>query len=462
MKTFSGSLSNRLMLTFFCVLQLGCLYFVFDPPNKSNGVSMLLVRLTGGLLFGSAELFALYGLIESFTVYGTDQSSITRRAWNGMKRLEWRNLTRYAANGQRDGTIKLVDHRGEQMSVYFSLLGGNATRELRGVIEANLTTQHEKQLDEIGTLQKVWHPSRKSGVTFLITLLLFASLCLYVSSMPVTEKDRVFVLPLIMMLTVIGVSLLGLIVYSFTHKLTVSRDGLTDEWLLRTKIIPFSKVTSVMSGIDQMKSGTMEVTTLEGDGQKITLQSTMNDYPLLLAFIHKNVAQPAAERGEIAATEAKRKQEKQARIFTPIGALFCFFLLGGFGLYLVRDGNKHIAPYRLMDTQEHTTTGQITGRGTKGSKTTRYTLDFAFDAGGIRIDSTSPVTREEYYSTRIGSAASVIYVPGQPDICRLTESIGRRSAEADIRQGYTDIVLACVLTPLLALSPFFKRKKTNT
>ncbi len=461
MKTFSGSLSSRLMLVFWCAMGLAAVYFMVAPVNRAFDSSFMLLRGMFALLFGGIELMAVYGLLESFTVYRTDVDGISRRAWNGTKRLEWRNLTRYSADGQRDGAIKLTDHQGRRLTVTFILLGKAATSELREIIEAHLTTQYEKQLDEVGAFQKTWYPSRSAGFAGILLLFMIGGMALFLSIQPVPDDQRIAFWIVMLMVAGMGALFLWATIYAISRTLTISSDGLTDRTVFRTRQIPFSRVTSVMSRTVHTKSGTTEFTTIKGDGQKIILQLTMTDYPLLLAFIHKNVAPTAGERGQIAAIELKSKQEKQARIFLPIIASIYFLFLGGMGSKSVRDANEHLAHYHLMDTQGRTMTGQITGRETKGSKTTRYLLDFAFDAGGTRVDSASPVPYENYSYTRIGSAASIIYVPSQPNICRLTNSIGREGAEAEVRRGYYYLIVAFVVTPVLGLTPFFKRKKTS-
>jgi hypothetical protein len=319
----------------------------------------------------------------------------------------------------------------------------------------------ERQQREVSMPGRVYYPTRNAAWAGIVMMVLIGVMVVTFCFMPVPADQRIYFNGIMAFLAAIGLLFGALTVALFTDRIVFTEQGITQRRWFRTHEIPFHHVASVMSRMQTYKGSSWEITTIEGDGHKAVFTSKMPDYPVVLDFVKAHVDRHAQEQGATAAVEVKKKEEKQARIAIPIVAIFYFLLLGGFGLWFIHRGNERLSDYVRMDREGRRTVGHITGMHEGASKSARYLLEYEFEADGKKIASSSPVTYDDYIRARVGAPLHVIYVPRQPHTCRAEQSIGRQSAEGDIHVGYLNIAMACVLTPVLLLSPYFKKKKTE-
>ena len=207
------------------------------------------------------------------------------------------------------------------------------------------------------------------------------------------------------------------------------------------------------------KNGTFELTTIEGDGQKIGLTSQMKDYPVLMEYIRRLVNEQARETGQEKAQEITAKEQRQQRILLPIVAVIYGLMFIGFGIWFLQTGNSKLGNYRLLEARGVTTPGHVVGTDMRGSKSTTYYIDYAFqDASGVNHKGESPVNYSDYQNARRGQPVTVKYLPDQTNTCMIVQSIGKSKATNDIRLGYLNITLG-VVTPLLLVFGSLNKKK---
>ncbi len=409
---------------------------------------------------GFVGFLCVYGLLESFTVYEVDAQGVTRRGWNGARTLFWPEIARFEANGQDDSELTFVDAAGSKISIQRGLLGAKQVGELNVLLEPHLAVLRERQKRDIGVLDNVYRPKKDMAWAGVFMSLIVGLMLLFIAMQPLKASDYWAAALVYLFLGSMELLFLYATVHAYTDTLTVTAFGLVEKDLFKTREIRFGEVTSLMSRTVQSKSDSWEVTTIQGNGVKIALTAKMKDYDLLLDYIRAHSDTAAKQEGVAQAKELKRKNDKQTRVLLPILAGIYMVFLCGVGLKILRDGNEHMEHYRLMDAQGRTTTGQITGKSIEsGSKHTTYLLRYAFnDSNGQRIESLSPVSREDYAQTQAGTSAQVIYVPGRRDVSRLEQSVGRKKAEADVRSGYLFIIMGVVFPLLLTLTVLRKRK----
>lgn len=458
MQRFTGSWSNRLSLLLMLAMSAGVIYFGLFPTNHRLDTSLLVGRGLFLLMGGGMGLFMGYGLLESFAVYQADETSVARRAWNGTREMRWSQVDRYDMSGQKDSTCVLFDESGGKLPIHLTLLDKKSQTELRALLQKQLSPLRERQLRNIGSTQKTYYPSRTAAGAGLFLVVLFGVMLLFFGFMPVPPEQRTFQASVLFMMAAAELYFVYLTMQSYTRVLSVTAHELNDKDLFRTKRIPFHHVTAIWSREVRGKNSTWEVTVLEGDGQKISFTSRTKDYDLLVQYLRTHTGQQAVQEGQVKAEEVKQKTAKQAKVLLPVIGLIYFLLLGGMGLWMLRQGNARMMDYRLMDTQGRTVTGQILGAQDTHKKSARYLIQFAFEVDGQRIQSASPVSQNDYQQAQVGAPVTVTYVPGQPHICRIPQSIGKRQAEGNIRVGYMNLVLGAVTLAAIVLLPRFKRK----
>jgi hypothetical protein len=422
---------------------------------------VLTARVLVFLMGGSVGLFGLYGLLEAFVVYEVAADSITRRAWNGQRMMRWSEVARVDVSGQRDSELVLSDGLGQKPSLQRGLMSQKHVMAFNTLLEPYLAPVRERQLRDVGSLNSVYYPKRGTTWAGVTMLVIVGFIMLFFFSMMPVPSDEWWVVAILMGFIVVGgLFFLWLTISAYTTALTVTNYDLKESSAFKTRQISFQRVTSLMSRTVTVKNGSFELTTIEGAGQKISITSQMKDYALQVTYIRQHVDSKAQSRGEVKAQEMNTKEQKQQRVFLPIFALINFVLLGGFGINEIKDGNTRLADYRLLQTQGQQAQGRILSTNTKGSKSVTYLIKYAFeDTEGRTLVRSSPVSHDDYSTARISAPVQVTYIPGSDHISMIAQSIGKRKAEGDVRTGYFFIGFACLLTPLIALTPYMKRKK---
>jgi hypothetical protein len=123
MRTFTGSWGYRLMLVFWLAMACAILYFGVVILLRTRETAIVAGSALFFLLGGGFGMISVIGLLESFAKYRVDADSVTRIAWNGTRQMHWNEISRLQANGQRDGSMTLVDQMDRKLAIEFSLLG---------------------------------------------------------------------------------------------------------------------------------------------------------------------------------------------------------------------------------------------------------------------------------------------------------------------------------------------------
>ena len=461
-RKFRGSIAALTgLLLVFLMMGVGplCAAFILREPHEP--AKTLAMRIWFGLMGLFFGWYFGWGLLEWFSVYTIEEEGITRRAWNGTRRIRWPDLTRFKASGHKDGSLILTDNQNTELSIEFSLLNVRSGCELRELIAPHLDVLRERQMREIGTLNTVYHPNREplilAGVaSLLLTLLFFGGAVGMSAERPpdVTGASIFAFVTLLLSLLSAWMLILGL-----TRTLAVTQDGIVESSRFGSKTLLFHHVTALMTREVAYKGDKWEITRLEGEGkQKILLTSKMTDYPLLVEFIRARVPSSALQKGDTQAEESKVKERKQERIIIPICAAILFVMFTAMGVSILAKNLPLLARQRKIDAQGRPAIGHVIRRIEASGKDQPNLIEFAFeDAQGRRIVGASPVMYGEFRQTRIGDPAAVEYVPGRTDLCRLTQSIGRRRAVIDIVTAIFQLLCGLILMPYVVYVTFKKK-----
>lgn len=148
MRKFSGSPGNKFVFCFKGVFLAGSLSLILKQLDSvPSGLTIAWKMM--GLLFGAGIFAAGYGLLEAFTSYRVDANGVTRRAWNGTRELQWRNLVRFKSVGREKSGMALTDSIGHTLTIEFSLLSKQDQAELRSLLEPYLAPLREQEASEI-------------------------------------------------------------------------------------------------------------------------------------------------------------------------------------------------------------------------------------------------------------------------------------------------------------------------
>ena len=461
MQKFRGGAGALLgLLVMFLMIGVSPLWLAWSLPQHESAASFW----TGRIVFGLMGLLCIWyfgwGLLEWFTVYEVDTDGISRRAWNGSRRLYWSDLTRFKASGHKDGSIKLTDSQNGELTIHFSLLNARNNLELREIIAPHLDGLRERQLREIGILNTVYRPNREryviGGVASLLLGAFFFTGVVMSAARPTPDVAGAVVFGGVFLL----ILLLGawMLILAGTRTLAVTQEGIVDSSRFGSRTLLFHQITALMTREVMYKGDKWEITRLQGDAKrKIVLTSKMEDYPLLVEFIRARVPPSAQQQGEAQAEESKVKERKQERVIIPVCAAIILVMFTGFGLSTLATSVPILAQQRQIDAQGRTMRGQVTRHIESGGKNDPYRIEFAFTDGQQQRVGVSPVLYSEYQQARTGDAVEVQYVPGQPALSRLTHSISRRRAVIEIVTALFQLLCGLVLMPYVVYITFKKK-----
>lgn len=414
---------------------------------------LLVIGVPFGLFALGIGVLFLYGTVEAFTRVKVDERGVTKQAVYGTRRMDWAYIVSEKMGSKHDSSITLIDDAGHRLRLEPGLLR-DPDGLLRAVIDEKLAHLQAAEQRQFGAVTHTYMPERGFGWLWLMLTLMFGgfggmgladaevrSTALGVSLMVVWFAF--FVLPFVL-----------LTLHSFTRRVTVTGGAITDISLLRRRAIALDRIESLMVRDVQNKNGTMNITTVVGGGQKITLTDIMPEYLLIRDFLKERAGLQAEKQGLEALPSHERKINR--RVFAIIAT---FFVLAGGGAsgYMLQEAGARLAQYALMDT--HGTRAQ--GKVTKQYRTddpTRYLITYAYQVNGQGFERTSPVTKSDFAASSVGQAVTVIYVPEQPGLARLTNSIGRTQVERQRWFGIGFLIFS-LLSPFLIFAMIRKEEK---
>jgi len=458
MRKFRGSggiLPTVLLL--FLMTSIGPLWLSCMPESAGLGigrVAFALLGLLSGWLLGS-------GLLEWFTVYEVDAEGITRRAWNGARRIDWGYLTGYEASEDKTDSLALMDNQNTRLTIEFSLLGAQSRRELHELIAPYLVPLREARMREISISKTVYHPQRGLMIVIGIGTILMSGFFFSGATEEVARKSPDSIAIGIFGSAALFVFLVGLwaLILGLTRTLTVSRDGLTQSSLFGTRTILFGRVTAVMIHEAPQESDQQKITIVQDvDKKKIYLSSKMKDYPLVLEFIRTSVPVKALLEGGVQLTETLRKADRRARIRMPVCLIAMESIFLGFGVTYLAGSIPILAQQRQIDQQGQSTIGHVT-RAIEAKSKVGYSIEYAFeDRQGRRVVGSSPASYHEFQHARAGTSVQIEYVPGSPKLNRRLHSTSTRGAVGGLVLAAVYLFAALVLIPCVLYEVWKGRK----
>lgn len=185
-----------------------------------------------------------------------------------------------------------------------------------------------KDFDGVG---KRYRPNRGLGWAGLMGAV-FMGLATALCAFTPREGQEVAFIMLIAMPGSSVLLLMGMMIYGFTHWVEITPAGLREGSLFRTYELPFHQITAMGTRTEANRSGSTDITRIEGNGRKLTFTSSMQDYPMLIAYIRRNVGSEvqngeATASAQFATEYARRNQKMWA---TMLWVAFCMMVaIGG-------------------------------------------------------------------------------------------------------------------------------------
>lgn len=312
--------------------------------------------------------------------------------------------------------------------------------------------------------ERTYHPGRLVGILVLIMVVVLAVSMSVLLSLPhrsYSPSDKEAILPLLAVMLLICVPAAVLALYMLTWTLTIGPDRITSRSLFTRKTVPLNQIDSIIIRDVPTKNGSINTTTVEGVGQKITFSATMPDYALVRDYLQARAGESAVERGAAAVPTMEKKQLRETMIVATVVSLFGF---GGLFLYFQHTALQRLEVQDRLDTRGIRVIGHVDGTHTTGSKSTTYLIDYDFTANGLTYHHSSPVTRADYDAAQPQQPISIRYLPDDPSISRAQQSIGRQDAESMLHVSYWILLFAVATPPLCYVSlkqQFRKQRKAD-
>lgn len=283
---FTGSWRTRIgfLMLAGMVVAIPVLFAQLESKYPSTPAEMRAIRIMGWAavpLFLASTLWIIAGFLETFTVYLVDNETFTRKTLFGTTVLPWQRITRLGVTGTQCSGFVLTDDTGKTVQIRPSFV--HQPEALCQSVRERLAGLWERQRREFRTQTHIYYPTHPRAWFFLLTLPMLV--CLVV--MPLIEPGayegaRASPGMISVMYLVFGLSVVpGLCVHDLTHKLTISPEAVSDTSFFRRRCIPLNRIESVTSRAVTDKSGSYEVTTVLGAGQRLVLSARMMDYLLL-------------------------------------------------------------------------------------------------------------------------------------------------------------------------------------
>lgn len=413
------------------------LFLCFFPAKRPWPIAeRLMLTAPFILITGLVACFALYSLLDTFTVFLLDAGGIHKRRLSGrIQELAWRDLAR--AEPAKDGSGALVDHHGRRMTIppaesgYRSEDGRSLHADLVDCL-AQLPPEAERRVENQREFRVGDASDAIGAAIFALVLICLGGALLIVPAEPPTPlAGKVGIIAFFL-----GFALL--IVWSglkqATRVLIVTESSLIDRSRFGSREIPFAKVVAVTTQDVATRSKTMEVTTIRSAETTIKLSSRMANYDRLVQQVHSLVGDRIAENAPQAMADETRRQLRMSLI-----TLFVFGSLCGLGLHWVgssmqEEGQIALRQQQAIDASGKRTTGEVTDVEKKGSKA--YILTYRFPVNGKTYSHRSRVSRDDYENPSVGDAIQLDYLPNDPEVSRANLTIARERAGEQLRLGH--------------------------
>ncbi len=460
MQKFKGAIGNVIGLGFFGLMALGfALLASIAIGSRPTSASEYLMVLPMCLLFGGMGLLCLVCAWEAMAVYLVDTEGITKRRGSSVQRLVWRNLAGFGTGGTpTTNRLTLIEDTGKRLQITLGFLKASDSQELSALLEPHLAPLRAQRMREIEIAGQTFHPEWQTAGLFLaLSALIFFGMAGWgLATPPSAENPRMGLYFCAAFFGAIGMGCLALCLYLLTLTRTLNSYEIVERCLFYTRRIAFGQVQSLMTRSVSTKNGSTEVTAIQGNGRQIRLYASIPDYALLRDYLRAHVSLEAQERGSTEVAQVQRKEARQAGWIGLVCILLLLGMLGGMGSVALRKNEARLSRSEQMDARGQTAPGHILGTylGSRGRD--HYLILFAFRVNGREYHSASPVTQEDYDSTRIGQMIWVTYLPENPQICRARQSIGEQNARLAIRAVY--IQLGVAIVAILLLIPSYLRR----
>lgn len=464
MTTFVSKWSARLNFAFLLLMSgAGVGLFVwrfFQPtafPSETQRWALTAPLL---LMFGGGTLYSLWNLLETFAVYILDEHGIVKRGWNGStRRFAWDDITDHET--RRLEGMTLINSQGERMRIPLNYGYNNAARQgLGATLQQYLTESREgNPSQDLSTREfRFGNSTATRAAMFMAAIALALGICMPLMpfSPPAPPAFRIG-----MCLFGFGSALFFLVLAltQSTRTLKLTPTHLIDQNLFRRREIALAQIEAIFSKEISAKSGPVEVTTVQSANGKITFPAMLPNYHKLVQALHARTG----VQGTRNAAQAMARDASSQRRQTVVGLFVVGSLLGlgfiGIAQMILQGAEESQARNAQMDARGQTTTGRVTGVETRGSKSTTYYLDYTFLVAGQSYSSLSPVVKIDYDNAQTGDSVQVTYLPENPHVCRIAQSISKQRNAERMQAAHMMIGVACGLPFLLVVLGLLNKTK---
>ncbi len=191
-----------------------------------------------------------------------------------------------------------------------------------------------KDFDGVGNL---YRPKRGLGWLGLIWGVLMGLATAMCAFTPREGQESGFIAMMVMLGSFL-LLLIGMMIYGFTYWIQITAGGLREGTLFRTYDIPFHQITAIGTRTQANRDGSTDITRIEGNGRKITFESSMKDYPMLIACIRRNVGSEVQNDEATASAHFTAEYARQERKRWTTMLWMAFFMLAAIGSWKIQQG----------------------------------------------------------------------------------------------------------------------------
>jgi hypothetical protein len=414
------------------------------------------------LLVAGSGAFAWF-LLSALATYRIDSRGITRIVLGRQKQLLWQDVIDFQSGrlGQYGATWTLTDNGGRKLKVHTCLM--ERGYGLEGFLHAYVGAVREQKRAQLHLAPQIFRYGKAQAMLMLVCGVTF--LCFLAGGFAASVAQPGSVPPALLSMVVVvfggfAVLALGTAAYYFSYTVRLTPETITESSLFSTKTVPLHEIAAFYSGEMPMQNGQMQqITEVVGkNGKKIKVNAHLINYDTLTATLRSLLDAPVLVQGQQEkVVVARSSRRRQAQITMIVGPLL-LLLIVGVSLPLGQSSLVGLQRQNQLDSEGRANQGTITGKWARseGKSSTGYYLNFEFDVAGQTYRKSSPVTWDTYRNAAQGYATGVIYVPSDPNISRMTASIGKHKAIGELVRLSIYIVLGI----LGGIAMFFRGWKT--
>lgn len=220
-------------------------------------------------------------------------------------------------------------------------------------------------------------------------------------------------------LVLLGFSCMGYAANELVRRIVLTGDSLVEKDLRGTRVVPLSEIRGISLAHHYHAYWSARVVRVSGDRHRISFTSSMKGYaPLLEAILRQGPNAHLVDGSEAPESEEGRRswERRRRRVVWSLAAIPA--LIGGL---LVGRSGFLLSQQSRLDREGKIANGRVVAA-------THNLVQFRFEAEGRNLLGRSPVMEGEFESARSGDPVQVVYLPGNPAICRIETTLSHRRA----------------------------------